>query len=103
MDVAVSRNGVPIRLPLERWFHIEENHDDLAGKYSDILVTIEDPDVIIRGYEGELIAARQAGKSKSLVVVYRELAAQGGFVITAYLTSRLNQLKKRGMIWQKRQ
>ena len=33
MDQAVSRNGVPIRLTEERWFHIVENHDDLAGYY----------------------------------------------------------------------
>jgi len=26
MDVAKSKNGVPIRLPDERWFHITEEH-----------------------------------------------------------------------------
>ena len=33
MDVAYSVDGVPIRLTVERWFHIVENHDDLAGYY----------------------------------------------------------------------
>jgi hypothetical protein len=31
MDVAYSVDGVPVRLTSERWFHIVENHDDLAG------------------------------------------------------------------------
>lgn len=31
MDVAISVDGVPIRLTAERWLHIVENHDDLAG------------------------------------------------------------------------
>ena len=49
MDVAFSRNGVPIRITEERWFHIVENHDDLAGYYDEVLQTIEDPDLILRG------------------------------------------------------
>lgn len=31
MDIAYSVDDVPIRLTAERWFHIVENHDDLAG------------------------------------------------------------------------
>ena len=49
MDIAISKNAVPIRLTEERWFHIIENHDDLAGDYDDVLSTIEDPDFIIEG------------------------------------------------------
>jgi uncharacterized protein YuzE len=30
MEVAYSVNGVPIRLNYERWYHIVENHDDMA-------------------------------------------------------------------------
>jgi hypothetical protein len=33
MDRAISVVGVPIRLTYERWFHIVENHDDVAGYY----------------------------------------------------------------------
>ena len=39
MDVAFSRNGVPIRLTDERWFHVVENHDDLGGYYDEVLQT----------------------------------------------------------------
>ena len=45
MDIAYSINDIPIRLTRERWFHITENHDDLAGYYDDVLHTIEDPDM----------------------------------------------------------
>ena len=31
MEIAYSVDGVPIRLTTERWFHIVENHEDLAG------------------------------------------------------------------------
>ena len=44
MDVAISKAGVPIRLTDERWYHIVENHDDLAGYYDEVLLTVEDPD-----------------------------------------------------------
>ncbi len=31
MEIAISVNGVPIRLTDERWSHIVNAHDDLAG------------------------------------------------------------------------
>jgi hypothetical protein len=31
MDIAISKTGVPVRLSDERWYHIVENHDDVAG------------------------------------------------------------------------
>ena len=62
MDVTVSVEGVPIRLTHERWFHIVENHDDVAGYYDDVLETIENPDLVLRGYRGTLIAVRSYGR-----------------------------------------
>jgi len=47
MEKAISKNGVPIRLTEERWFHIVENHDDLAGHYEEVLEAVEDPDYIV--------------------------------------------------------
>ena len=58
MDVAFSVNGVPIRLTSERWFHIVENHDDVAGHYDNVLAAVENPDFIKNGYRGSLIAVR---------------------------------------------
>ncbi len=39
LDIAYSINNIPIRLPKERWFHITENHDDLASYFHEILET----------------------------------------------------------------
>ena len=91
MDVASSKNGVPIRLTDERWLHIVENHDDVAGYHDEVLATIEDPEWILRGYGGALIAVRGMGRRRYLAVLYRELSADDGFVITAYFTSRINR------------
>jgi hypothetical protein len=97
MDVARSVHGVPIRLSYERWYHIVENHDDLASAFHDVLDTVEKPDVVVRGSHGALKAARSMGSRKWLVVVYREVSKRDGFVITAYFLPR----KPKGeVIWQ---
>ena len=85
MDIAISVNGVPIRLNYERWYHIVENHDEMASYYHDVLETIEGPEFTVRGNGGALKAARSFGRRKWLVVVYREVSRNNGFVITAYL------------------
>lgn len=99
MDIAKSKNNVPIRLTEERWFHIVENHDELAGYYDEVLNTIEDPDFIIKGYRGALIALKKMN-NKFLAVIYKELNPNEGFIITAYFTSKI-KLEKEEIIWQK--
>ena len=99
MDIAKSKNNVPIRLTEERWFHIVENHDELAGYYDEVLNTIEDPDFIIKGYRGALIALKKMN-NKFLAVIYKELNLNEGFIITAYFTSKI-KLEKEEIIWQK--
>ena len=66
MDIAISKNGIPVRLTEERWFHISENHDDLAGHYDDVLNAIEDPDYIIEGYAKVFIALEKITKTTEL-------------------------------------
>jgi hypothetical protein len=85
MDVAKSVNGVPIRLTYERWYHIVENHDEMASYFHEVLETVEGPQMVVRGNRRTLKAARSLGKRKWLVVVYREVSRNDGFVITAYL------------------
>jgi len=101
MDIVTLKNGVPIRLTEERWFHITENHDDLAGHYDDVLYAIEDPDYIIEGYRKALIALKKITRNKFLAVVYREISREDGFVITAYFTSKID-LEKEVILWQKK-
>jgi hypothetical protein len=88
MDVARSVNSVPIRLSYERWYHIVENHDDLASTFHEVLDTIEKPEIIVRGSHGALKAVRSMGRKRWLVVVYREVSRRDGFVITAYFLSK---------------
>ena len=80
MDIAISKNSIPIRLTEERWIHIIENHDDLAGYYDDVLGTIEEPDYIVGGYGGALIALKELKTEKFLAAVYKELAKSDGFI-----------------------
>ncbi len=97
MDIAYSKNGVPIHLSYERWYHITENHDDLASYYHDILEIIENPDLIMRGNKGTLKATRRLGRNRWLTVIYREVSKKDGFVITAYF---LNKKPKGEIVWQ---
>ena len=98
MNVAYSVNGVPIRLTYERWYHIIENHDDLASYFYELLETVEKPDFVIRGNKGTLKATRNLGKNKWLVVIYIEVSKTEGFIITAYF---LDNRPKGEMIWQR--
>jgi len=43
MRIIISKTGVPIRFPEERWFHITEEHSEMAGYYFEVLETIEEP------------------------------------------------------------
>ena len=66
MDIGLSVNGVPIRLTAERWLHIVENHDDMAGYFDDVLEVIDNPELILPGHHGALIAIRGYGPSPLL-------------------------------------
>jgi hypothetical protein len=99
MEIAVSVNGVPIRLTYERWYHITENHDDLASYFHEVLETVETPDVIVRGNGGSYKAAKNYSRKKWLVAAYREISKDDGFVITAYF---LSTKPKGEIIWRRR-
>lgn len=94
-EMARSKNGIPIRLPDERWIHLTEGHSEMAGYYSDVLEAVEDPDAIYEGRSGELLAVKEKRTDKYIVVVYKEMSETNGFVITAFLTSKRNQLERR--------
>ena len=100
IGVAVSKNGVPVRLTEERWFHIVDNHDELASMSDEVLLAVEDPDFIVKGWSDELLALRKIN-DKFLVVIYREFE-NDGFIITAFITKKVNKVLRRGIIWQKR-
>lgn len=96
--MATSKNGTSIRLPVERWAHIVEEHPEMEGMRADVLETVRDPQRIVQGGAGELIAVRMVEENKWLVAVYRELD-DDGFVITAFLTRRARWFQRRVQIW----
>jgi hypothetical protein len=98
VDIATSVNGIPIRLTEERWLHIVENKPYMRAYYEKILVTIENPTWILRGYAGALVAVLSLGKRRFLNVVYREISRNDGFVITAFVSVKVN---KENLIWPK--
>ncbi|MDO8445278.1 MAG: hypothetical protein Q7T53_04100 [Deltaproteobacteria bacterium] len=100
-EKALSVNGVPIRLGNERWRHIVENHIELAGHFYDVLETVESPEFVVKGHQDELIAVKRFDDGKYLLVVYKEVADNDGFIITAFFTSRIEQVKKRGILWKR--
>lgn len=99
-----SKNGINIRLTDERWAHIVESHDYMAGNLDLVLETIENPDCIVQGKKNELIAVRHYPKTsiseKNMVVAYRE-TTDDGFVITAFMTSRPENIFEKGVLWKK--
>lgn len=95
--------GHEIRLTAERWAHIVESHDYMAGNYDLLLETLVSPDQVIQSSEGEHYALREYSSTilgaKTCVVIYRN--EDEGFVITALLTSKPQQFVKRGVtVWE---
>lgn len=97
---AISRNGVWVRLSAERWQHISEGHPELARLRAAVLKAIADAEYVLEGAAGELLAVRRLDSGRVLVVAYREVDVQDGFVITAFVTSRVAAiLKRRRQVW----
>ncbi len=93
MLITHSVDGVPIRLTGERWDHICRRHPELNNQKERVLETIGDPMEVLKGDFGEKLAVRFYRRTpltaKYLIVAYRELSEQDGFVVTAYLARRL--------------
>lgn len=101
INFALSLNNHKIRLSNERWFHITEGHSEIAGYYFEILETISNPEFIYKGNQDELLAVKELESNEYLVVVYKEIENKDGFVITSFLTTKINYLKNKKLIWEK--
>ena len=103
MWVVYSRNGVPVRLTDERWQPIITRHPEMLGLQEQVLETVSEPDLIQQGDYGELLAIRFYPEtpltSKFLVVAYREMGSDDGFVLTSYLTNRPSP--RRRVLWKR--
>jgi len=49
MRITQSKNKVPIRLTHERWTHVIHRHPKMKDYFEEVLLTIEDPDIILEG------------------------------------------------------
>lgn len=104
IGTVVSKNGKEIRLTAERWSHIVESHDYMAGNQDMVFETLEGPDMIISGGKGEFIAIKYYNKTsiseKYVIVIYKEMENEG-FVITSFMTSKPEKIIKKGVIWKR--
>ena len=105
MDTAISINNVFIRLTKERWQHISIGHPEIADYYYEILETIENPKVIYEGYLGGLIAISRKIEytNNFIVVVYKEISNKDGFVITAYISNKIQKFNQKKRLWSQQQ
>lgn len=97
-DTVNSLNGIPIRLPDERWQHIIERHADIADRKDLVLGAIAAPERLLQGNEGALMAVQSLELGKWLVVVYKE-TQRDGFVVAAFSTRKANSLNRRQQLW----
>ena len=102
MLIVHSRNGIPVRLTEERWQHIVRRHREMTDQRGRTLETIAEPDTIQQGDFGELLAIRFYPQtpltSKFLVVAYKEVSSEDGFILTAYFTSQPSA--RRVTVWK---
>ena len=74
----------------------------MIGQREFVLETLTEPECIQQGDYGELLAARfYTGTplgDKYLVVAYREVSQDDGFILTAYYTRRLST--QREILWK---
>lgn len=98
-----SINSVKIRLTDERWNHAVNTHQEINFKdYKKFMKIINHPEIVFKGNKGELLAIQKVSRKNLWIVVpYKEVNKQDGFVLTAYFTSDLTWLFKKEIIWSK--
>ena len=101
-----SIDGVHIRLTPERWSHIIARHPEIEPYRSRILETISNPDFVAKGDHGEFKAVKLFSDfpmgARYLIVMYREVRADDGFIIAPRISSDMGNLLRGGIIWQKK-
>lgn len=97
-----SVRDIEIRLTEERWNHIIKRHREVKKHIRKILITVKEPDFIVEGKTGAVIAIKRFSKLKPnyVIVAYKE-TNHDGFIITAHFISNIEQVKRRRIIWQR--
>ena len=100
-NVVRSISGARIRLEDERWEHVVERHPEMEPYRSEVIRTLSNPEFVVVGSRGSLLAVAQLEDHRYLVVAYRQEGATG-FVTTAYITSRIDQMRRKTQLWPPR-
>jgi hypothetical protein len=104
-----SKSGAQIRLTEKQWKHIIAARPQLEEFQGEILRSVEHPDEVYAPpsrVRPQLHAVKQfkrlrnIGLSENLVVVYRELTPEEGFIITAFPISD-GRKKRAYRLWRK--
>ncbi len=102
IKTALSINKIKIRLTHERWEHIIYSHKEIEELgFDELIKTVADPEVVLRGKSKEFLAAIKVRKNLWIVVIYRE-EKQDGFIITSYVTTDIKWLLKKEIIWNRK-
>ncbi|WP_111670027.1 hypothetical protein [Algoriphagus litoralis] len=103
MRIVYSFDKIPIRIPTERWEHVILGHPEMIDFEIEVFETLSNPDVVFEGNNLEKIAVKDylINLGKIIVVVYKELNKEDGFLVTSFLTSKMSRLEKKKMIWKK--
>lgn len=97
-----SINKIKIRLSSERLNHILTNHPEITEYIFEIERAITSPDFVFGGKGGEYLSVLDR-KTFYFVVIYKEdKAKKEGFIITSFITKRINYLLKKKLIWKKK-
>jgi len=98
----LSRSKTKIRLTDERLNHILTSHPEISEHVFDIGITINKPDYLFEGGKEEYFAILDK-KVFYFVVIYKEdRVKKDGFIITSFITKRINYLLKKKLIWKKK-
>jgi hypothetical protein len=71
----------------------------MGSYYEKVLDAVERPTWILQGYAGALVAVLTVGRQRYLHVVYRELSREDGFIVTAFISRKVN---RSAIIWPKK-
>ncbi len=75
----------------------------MAGYYYHVLETVSKPLFIFEGNMDEKWAVTLINEDKALLVIYKEQTdKKDGFIITSFLTSKIDKLFKRKLLWKQK-
>jgi hypothetical protein len=102
MIIIRSVHGVPIRVSHERLAHIRSRHPEMEGRDALIMEVIGEPDFVQEGDFGAKIGVKKVSEEwplKYIIVVYKEVSTDDGFLLTSYFTRKPAGWRK--VLWKR--